>query len=1150
MNIIFRNWLIIFLGLSFISIQAQSQQSIEFEQFSSQEGLSQNSVYCLLQDKRHFIWIGTQDGLNQFDGYTFKVYKTDTVNSISSNKVNAILEDDQGVLWIATDRGLNAFDFASQSFQNYFANAKNTNSLISDNILSLAEDKAGNIWIGTDQGLSRLNPSRSKFERFLEDTGAIQSLLIDKRGQLWVGTHQGLWRASENSTEFTFFPYLRYPGGTSLEKNAIKTLYEDAKGTIWIGTERGLFNYTQEGEQARLINLLPQGEEVTINALQEKSPNKLWIGTAGEKYGIFVWDMDQDTLLAHHKNSPNPNSLSKNYIYTFLQDHAGGLWIGTNNGGVAKVNQTRQSFEHYYHREDDPKSLGNNKVRSILEDHRGTLWVGTFVTGLNRWDAPSQSFKKYMHDPNNPKSISDNNILSVYEDSEKRLWIGTEKGGLNYFDRRAEVFAHFMANPDNAQDPMTVNNNQIRCLLEDSKGKLWIGTYGGGLNCMDLETGKFIHYTHNPDDPTSLRSNIVYSLLEDSQGRLWVGTRGGGLSLFNDGKFKHYVHDGTNSSSISNDIIMCIFEDKDQKIWVGTYGGALNLFKERDETFIHYNESKGLPNDVAYGILQDNEGYLWISTNKGISRFHPDSSSFTNYDQLDGLQSDEFNGGAYHKGRKTGKFYFGGINGFNAFHPNNIQKNRNKPKVYISDFQIFNFPIPIGQASTELDLLNNIILTEHISQTRVIELAYTQNVLTFEFVSLDYTRPEKNQYQYILEGFDKDWRSTSADRRLVTYTNLDPGHYHFRVKGSNNDGLFGKEKCIEIHIKPPIWATWWFRILVALIIIVGTYSSYVYRVNRIKKRKEVLEREVHRQTAQINQQKEEIQATLDNLRGTQTQLVQSEKMASLGQLTAGIAHEINNPINFVAAGINSLKANIQDLIEVLENYDEVTPDNAEEKLKEILELKEDIEFDEVLEEVNDLVNSIQNGASRTTEIVKGLRTFSRLDEDDVKMADMHENLDATLSILRNQYKNRIEIVKDYGKIPKIECYPGKLNQVFMNILANAIQAIEGNGTITIKTSKDCPPIDENLSGLITNASIQDFICIFLKDSGSGMPDHVKKRIFEPFYTTKDVGQGTGLGLSIVHSIIEKHHGNIQVDSEMGVGTEFIIQLPLKLPKSD
>ncbi|MGB7439802.1 MAG: two-component regulator propeller domain-containing protein, partial [Coleofasciculaceae cyanobacterium] len=474
------------------------------------------------------------------------------------------------------------------------------------------------------------------------------------------------------------------------------------------------------------------------------------------------------------------------------------------------------------------------KISSIYEDSKDNLWIGTYNSGLDKLDHATGQFIHYTHDSDNPNSISNNNIWSIYEDHLGTLWVGTGDGGLNKLNQKTGKFSHYTHNPDN---PHSLSDNSIWSIYEDHQGTLWIGTFHGGLNKFDRKTGEFTHYQHNPDHPHSISDDNIFSIYEDQSGTLWIGTWNNGLNKFDrkTGKFTHYQHNPNNPNSLSYNRVMSMLEYPAGTLWLGTYGGGLDKFDIASETFTHYTVRDGLPNNSVVGILNDDAGNLWLSTGKGLSKFNPDKETFRNYDARDGLHGNEFDGIKAYAKAKDGEMFFGGLNGITSFYPEQITDNPHIPPILITDFRIFDQEVKLDTA---------------ISQAQELKLSYKDNFFSFKFAALDYANPGKNQYAYKLEGFDKDW-IYSGERRYAAYTNLDPGTYTLRVKGSNNDGIWNEEgTSLKITIIPPPWKTWWAYTLYILAV-VGAICGYVKWKTAAQEKENQLLRENERRLHQF-----------------------------------------------------------------------------------------------------------------------------------------------------------------------------------------------------------------------------------------------------------------------------------------------------------
>ncbi len=859
-------------------------QVIKFQRLTIENGLSQSSIFCILQDRRGFMWFGTEDGLNQYDGYKFKIYRNnpENLNSISYNNIKAIHEDRSGILWFGTyGGGLNRFDHEKEQFDHYQADPKDPKSLSNNFVTAICEDSSGNLWIGTENGLNMLIPSANDessatFTTYNADLSfpyslsadRIKSIYEDSYGVLWIGTYGGGLNRFDHEKE-QFDHYQADPKDPkSLSNNFVTAICEDSSGNLWIGTENGLNMLIQSksGESAPSFVHF-QGDpddpsslsDKSINAIWKDRTGTLWIGTKNGLNKLVSVEKDGSSpIFIQYKNDPNdPDSLGYNEVFSINEDRTGVLWIGT-HAGLNKVDQKRKPFLLYRSKPNDPHSLSHNYVYSIWKDKSGVLWIGTQGGGLNKFDRQKGQFIHYRADPSDPTSLSSSWIRTIYEDRSGTLWIGTLNGLNKLVPGKREgsppTFVHYWADSDRLD---SLSNNTVRTIIEDHSRMLWIGTEDG-LNRFDREREKFTRYRNDPDNPRSLSNNFIYSIFEDSSDTLWIGTLDGLNKLVpskEEGSsplFVHYKAEPDNPSSISNSEVLSIYEDRSGVLWIGTPGG-LNKFDRERESFAYYTEKDGLPNDLIYNIVEDNNGNLWLSTNKGLSLFDPRQETFKNYDVKDGLQSNEFNLGACYKG-SDGEIFFGGINGFNSFYPEDIHDNPHVPAVVITEFQIFNKPIPIGEGPD-----GRSILKKSITETQAITLSHKDRVLSFEFTALHFASPEKNEYAYKMEGFEKDWNYV-GNRRFVTYTNLPPGHYVFRVKGSNNDGIWNEEGAsLKISITPPFWQTMWFRGAVIITILLFFYSIYEIRTKSIRERSKELENRVGERTAELKAANQELQ---------------------------------------------------------------------------------------------------------------------------------------------------------------------------------------------------------------------------------------------------------------------------------------------------
>ncbi|MFT4925647.1 MAG: signal transduction histidine kinase/ligand-binding sensor domain-containing protein [Phenylobacterium sp.] len=1065
-----------------------SGSATRFERLSLEDGLSQASIYSIVQDNQGFMWFATEDGLNRYDGYEFKIYRYDSNNpdSISSNFVRAIYQDKQGVLWLGTDGGLNRFDAQTDSFSHFTHDPTNSDSLSSNTVHALYEDTQGILWVGTDQGLNQFDRNTQGFKVFRHQPqnpnslshNIVRTLFEDSSGTLWVGTSGGLNRFDRHLGTFRRFVHIQGQAN-SLSDNVIRMVTEDKLGHLWIGTRTGLNRFTPSTGQFRHFNHLPSNPRSlshnTVRSVYMDSDDVLWVGTLD---GLNRYDRQNQQFTRFSFDGADPNSLSNNVIFSIAQDSTGVLWFGT-RGGINKYNPDTQRFSHFKHYQSDPHSLSAVHVESFYQDAQGKLWVGTRGGGLNVYDEKSQRFNHFRHQASDPSSLSSNVVLSIYEDSKARLWVGTLRGGLNRFEQGR--FAHFKRQPGVAD---SLSHNSINAMTEDKEGRLWLGTLGGGLNRFDPERNHFEHFALDQNNPNSLSHDAVTALYQDKQGILWVGTWGGGLNRFDPQtrRFQRFRHHG-DKNSISNDFILSIHQDNDGILWIGSQSG-LNRFDAKTGRFRHLTQVHGLPNNVINGITQDNAGLLWFSTNRGLARYDPDSEIFTNYDVNDGLQSNEFNAGAVLRGI-NGELFFGGVNGFNRFFPEHIGDTPFSPKVLLTDFLLFNQSVPVKNALSQGGSSNNrpsgFYLSKTINALSELSLSYRQSVFSFQFAALNAVNPLKIQYAWQLEGWDQDWIYTDVKNRRATYTNIPPGSYSLRIKASAQAGDWSeRDKPLTVTILPPPWQTWWAYAIYGLILSALIVSA-IFIVNQRKK---------------LLAQNEAIQ----NEQALNHRLQQVDKLKD--EFLANTSHEFRTPLNGIIGLAESL----------IDGVAGPLPDKANHNLAMVITSGK---------RLNHLVNDILDFSTlKNHNLMLNTRTIDLHTLTEVVLALSQPLIGQKELLLVNA------IATDLSAALADE---DRLQQILHNLIGNAIKFTD-HGRITVSAQLT----DHELS-------------ISVSDTGIGIAKDQQAVIFNSFEQVEgDSGRrfsGTGLGLAISKQLVELHGGQIEVESSPGQGSVFSFTLP-------
>lgn len=957
-------WFLLFCLNVFES--AASPDQLRFQSITIEQGLSQNTITTILQDRKGFLWFGTQEGLNRYDGYSFTVYKRDPFNleSLSDNFIKCMIEDRDGIFWIGTLGGLNRFDPSTELVRRFPISEK-TNGSLHRSILCIMEDFAASdrtgagtrvLWIGTEGGgLNKLVIHKGGFTvtTFRSDADdsrslahdAVWSVHRDRTGLLWVGTSGGyLHLMNEADGSFTRFSLNDDDNeGLTVGHQEIRKFYEDKSGRFWIATGGGGLHEVMtrprasgDGLRIRHFHEATIGSEVegmladVLSTMTEDGKGNLWLGSA---VGLVRVTFDADGKMSGKRfvhDALQPSSLSYNNVISLLFDASGILWAGTFGGGVNKWSPSQEKFGIYLHSFEEEPGVERQSARGIFEDAAGDLWVGGY-TGLHHIERKTGKRKVYTARSGTrrvSKYLSNNNVYSIIEDPSApgRLWIGLEYGGLMSMDIGSETFTSFRPEPGN---PNSLSDDWVYALYAEPNGTLWIGTRYS-LDRLDQNRKgdySFTRYRHEAKNPSSFNGNRVNAILKDRKGLIWVATQGGGVSTFDPDYpakgFTHLRNNPLDKSTISSNNVKCLFEDSEGNLWLGTDGGGLNKYDPTSGSFTHFDESAGLPSDVVYGVLEDEANNLWFSSNRGLSKFQPRTGSIKNYDATDGLQSNEFNTGSYHKCRH-GEMFFGGINGLNFFHPVNILDDPFVPPVYITEFRILNRVIEPGERKD-----GRILLTKYIIETPAVELLYSENVFSFGFAALSFSSPMKNKYMYKMEGFDQEWILTDATVRLVSYTNLDPGEYTFRVRGSNSDGVWNpKDVNLRITIVPPFWHTWWFR-GIGVLLLMGSTAGTVRYISRKKLQQRVTQLE---RQQELDRERERISRDLHDEVGSGLTKIGLLSEILKGKLTpdaastttietiAKTSREVTQSINEIIWATNPTNWNLDSFISYLHEF--------------------------------------------------------------------------------------------------------------------------------------------------------------------------------------------------------------------------------------
>jgi signal transduction histidine kinase/ligand-binding sensor domain-containing protein/DNA-binding response OmpR family regulator len=833
----FKNiFLLLFFGLATHSFLGQdfsaNNQLLKFKQFSLTEGLSQSSVLCILQDSKGYMWFGTRDGLNKYDGHSFKTYQYNyrDKKSISNSFIRSLLEDKNGNIWIGTNNGLNKYIPHEDNFER-FKHTISNESLIDNEIWSLAIATGDDLWIGTNAGLEKFSTRTTKREHIESVSEGSNTLLKKQIRSLFVASDASLWICNrENITVYNTqkkeIRQFSYPASKLRKstRNYIPVIYEDRNSDIWLGYRDGLALFNVKKNEFEHFNLASESN-VSINsevrAIHQDLFGNIWVGTYD---GLYIIDKEKSLITQYIHDENNLNSISQNSVYSIIGDTKGDVWIGTYAGGINYYDRSFDLFKNYYAGTNNYK-LNYKVISSIVENEHGNLWIGTEGGGLNFLDKKTGKFTYYTHSTN-PKSLSTNNVKSIIETSEGNLWIGTHDGGLNFLNPRKKPF-EFKKYKRDINDSLSLSNERIIALLEDYNQNIWIGTSGGGLNMLDANSNTIFRIK----EASSYVGDFIFNISKTNNKDILLISGSKGLAKINVDTKKltliEYKDEGAAAENTT--ITLCTFEDEFNNIWIGTQGDGLYYYNSKTQKSLRFGTDEGLPNQVIYTILSDNYNNLWFSTNKGLSRLNLETRQFKNFDVSDGLISNEFNYNSKIE-LKSKELMFGSANGLVFFNPNKIVENAFIPPVYVTSISVNNKPFLSG---TKIE--------------KEITLTHNQNVFGFNFIALSYSQSDQNKYAYKLEGFDKDWNYI-GNKKSATYTNLDAGNYTFKVKASNSDGLWNeKGQSVKVRIKPPFWKTWWayltyVALLVSVLFLIRKYSLLrIHEKNELKQ--ERLEKE-------------------------------------------------------------------------------------------------------------------------------------------------------------------------------------------------------------------------------------------------------------------------------------------------------------------
>ena len=895
--------------------QLQQLRNITFDHLSSEQGLPSDGVSAIVEDSRGFMWLGTGAGLCRYEGYNVVVYRHNEADStsISGNIINYLLADIDGrTIWVGTEEGLDSYNISTDRFAHFTPKRGGPFAQSGLPIRCLSQDRRGAIWVGTGKGLNELvvdSSGQRRLIRYLNNPNDSTSLswdwvnavCADDDGMIWVGTSRtAISRLDPTTGIFTRFLFVPKDAPDQSMNRVYAPMLKDQGGILWVATAGGVVRFDPRTPSFTPLTHNPYdlhgfGGSLVVGMCKDNT-GTLWLGT--RENGLHALDTEINQCVRFAHNPADPRSLCSDIVSCLYIDHRGSLWIGTVDRGISRAESAKPLCVRLRREPANPNSLSDDCVWGMVEDDQGGIWIGT-SSGLDRYDRTTGSFTHFLHDPSNPRSLSHRSVQSVCKDRDGAIWAGTLEG-LNRVDPLTGGLTRYYNEPS---PPRSTTKNIIMGVHRDNNGTLWVGTQNGP-KIVNIKKKRFDNFAY---------FDFSHQILGDCGGKyVWVGTERDGLLKLDakTGVMTRFAHDPHDSTSLNNNWVLAFCEDLNEPerfLWVTTWGGGLNRLDKATGKFTRFTEREGLADNQILSIAFDGRGYIWLGTMKGLSRFDPAKESFRNYDASDGITNGEANERSLLRLR-TGELCVGTPKGITIFHPDSIRDNPHVPSVVITDFKIINKSVLPGMPGSPLK--------HTITETKEIVLSYLDNMISFEFAALDYVMPSKNQYAYRLEGFDMDW-IRSGNVRTATYTNLDPGEYVFRVKGSNNDGVWNEQGAsLSIIVTPPYWRTWWFRLVTLLAFAALLYALHRYQVTK----KLQLERMRVRIASDLH---DDIGSTLTKI-AVQSEVIQTtadgEKVRTLSGQIGTASREIITTLSDIVWSIDARNDTIGNLVDRMRDF--------------------------------------------------------------------------------------------------------------------------------------------------------------------------------------------------------------------------------------